>query len=124
MFAAAALLARGAPVLESAAAPPREAGAPAGALLAVAFTSSVASFLYENLWFRLFEHVLGASIYAFSTMLAGFLIGISLGGALAAPFARTRRGSARALAATQLGAAFFSCLAFAFVDQLPELASR
>lgn len=123
VFVAAALLARGAPVLEAEPAPLREADAPTP-VLAVAFVSSVASFLYENLWFRLFEHVLGASIYAFSTMLAGFLIGISLGGALAAPFARTRRGSARGLALTQLGAALFSFLAFAFVDNLPELASR
>ena len=77
-------------------------------MLAVAFASSVASFTYENIWFRLFEHVLGASIYAFSTMLAGFLIGIALGGALAAPLARTQRGSARGLALTQIGAACFS----------------
>jgi len=126
VFAAAALLARGAPVLAATPAPRRVEGAPVAAalVLAVAFASSVASFLYENLWFRLFEHVLGASIYAFSTMLASFLIGISLGGALAAPLARTQRGSARGLAATQIGAAFFSFLAFAFVDQLPELAIR
>jgi hypothetical protein len=66
--------------------------------------------------------VLGASIYAFSTMLAGFLIGIALGGALAAPWARTQRGSARALALTQIGAAAFSFLAFSLLDHLPELA--
>jgi spermidine synthase len=124
VFAAAALLARRAPPLAAESAPLREPGAPAGMLLSVAFFSSVASFLYENLWFRLFEHVLGASIYAFSTMLAGFLLGISLGGAIAAPLARTRAGSARWLAATQLGAAAFSVGAFLFVDGLPALASR
>lgn len=124
VFVSAALLSRGAPPLPAEPAPLREAGAPSGPILAVAFASSVASFLYENLWFRLFEHVLGASIYAFSTMLAGFLIGISIGGALAAPLARSRRGSAAALALTQLGAALFSFLAFAFVDHLPEYASR
>jgi spermidine synthase len=123
VFAAAALLARGAPVLEAEPAPLREADAPTP-VLAVAFASSVASFLYENLWFRLFEHVLGASVYAFSTMLAGFLIGISFGGALAAPFARTRRGSARALAVMQIGAALFSFAAFVLVDRLPEVASE
>jgi spermidine synthase len=124
VFAAAALLARGALVVAPGAPPARPEGLPVrGALVvAVAFLSSVASFIYENLWFRLFEHVLGASIYAFSTMLAGFLIGIALGGALAAPFARTQRGSARGLALTQIGAALFSCLAFVGVDQLPELA--
>jgi spermidine synthase len=124
VFAAAALLARRAPPLAAEPAPLREPGSPAGVLLTVAFFSSVASFLYENLWFRLFEHVLGASIYAFSTMLAGFLLGISLGGAIAAPLARTRTGSVRGLAATQLGAAAFSVGAFLLVDGLPEAASR
>ncbi len=125
VFAAAALLARGASLLDAARERPAEEAAPVAAavVLAVAFASSTASFLYENLWFRLFEHVLGASIYAFSTMLASFLIGISLGGALAAPLARTRRGSAHGLALTQLGAAFCSVLAFSFVDQLPALAA-
>jgi spermidine synthase len=124
VFAAAALLARRAPPLAAEPAPLREPGAPVGALLSVAFLSSVASFLYENLWFRLFEHVLGASIYAFSTMLAGFLLGISLGGALAAPLARTRAGSARGLAATQLGAAACAVGAFLLVEGVPGVASR
>ncbi|MEN8159617.1 MAG: fused MFS/spermidine synthase [Myxococcota bacterium] len=92
-------------------------------VLAVAFCSSVASFTYENLWFRLFEQVVGASIYAFSTMLGGFLIGIALGGAAAAPLARTRRGSAVGLALSQIGAAVFSALAFVWVDSLPMLAA-
>jgi spermidine synthase len=124
VFAAAALLARRAPPLAAETSPLREPGAPAGVLLAVAFFSSIASFLYENLWFRLFEHVLGASIYAFSTMLAGFLLGISLGGAVAAPLARTRAGSARGLALAQLGAAACSVAAFLLVERVPDVASR
>ncbi len=125
VFGAAALLSRGARSVQAAAPAARRGLEVSGGLvLAVAFLSSVASFTYENVWFRLFEHVLGASIYAFSTMLAGFLIGIALGGALAAPLARTQRGSARGLAATQLGAALFSLAAFALMDQLPELAFR
>ncbi len=124
VFVAATLIARGARALdlEHATSRHRSVEVRGAIVLAVAFASSVASFTYENLWFRLFEHVLGASIYAFSTMLGGFLIGIALGGALAAPLARTQRGSARGLALTQLGVALFSFLAFAFVDDLPELA--
>ena len=126
VFLAAALLSRGArtfdahPVPESAGRLERSGQL----VLAVAFVSSVASFVYENMWFRLFEHVLGASIYAFSTMLGSFLIGIALGGAVAAPLARTRAGGARGLAAAQLGVAAFSFLAFAVVDHLPALASH
>jgi spermidine synthase len=126
VFVAAALLARGARTFQAEPAPAAGGGLEvrAALVLAVAFASSVASFTYENIWFRLFEHVLGASIYAFSTMLAGFLIGIALGGALAAPLARTQRGSARGLALTQIGAALFSFVAFAFVDHLPEWALK
>jgi len=126
VFVAAALLARGARSLPAELRSPRarDGEVQTALVLAVAFASSVASFTYENVWFRLFEHVLGASIYAFSTMLAGFLIGIALGGALAAPWARTQRGSARGLALTQIGAACFSSLAFAFVDHLPDLAAQ
>jgi spermidine synthase len=126
VFVAAALLARGARSLpaELRTSHARSGEVQTALVLAVAFASSVASFIYENVWFRLFEHVLGASIYAFSTMLAGFLIGIALGGALAAPWARSQRGSARGLALTQIGAACFSLLAFACVDHLPELASQ
>ena len=126
VFAAAALLARGAApaVPETLRRPADALRVRAGLVLVVAFLSSVASFTYENLWFRLFEHVLGASIYAFSTMLAGFLLGIALGGALAAPLARTQRGSAQGLALTQILAAVFSALAFVAVDELPELAFR
>src|SRR5262245_17170692 len=77
VFAAAWLLARGARVIPASPPAVHEGLEVRGALvLAVAFASSVASFTYENIWFRLFEHVLGASIYAFSTMLAGFLLGI------------------------------------------------
>jgi spermidine synthase len=126
VFLAAALLARGAHSLPAELRPTRarDAEVQTALVLAVAFTSSVASFTYENVWFRLFEHVLGASIYAFSTMLAGFLIGIALGGALAAPRARTQRGSARGLAFTQIGAAFFSFVAFTLLDYLPDLALK
>jgi spermidine synthase len=125
VFVAAALLARGARTFQASSPPARAGLEVRGTLvLAVAFASSVASFTYENIWFRLFEHVLGASIYAFSTMLAGFLLGIALGGAIAAPLARTQRGSARGLALTQIGAACFAFVAFEFVDHLPGLALK
>ncbi len=124
VFVAAALLARSARSIDAATQPSGAPSVGVQRVLAVAFVSSVASFTYENIWFRLFEHVLGASIYAFSTMLAGFLIGIALGGALAAPWARTQRGSTRGLALTQIGAACFSFLAFFLLDQLPALALK
>jgi spermidine synthase len=126
VFAAAAALARGAGAVAAGPRPSRAEGLGGRArlVLAVAFGSSVASFVYENLWFRLFEHVLGTSIYAFSAMLASFLLGIALGGALAAPLARTQDGSARGLALSQLGTALFSFLAFLLVDRVPDVVQQ
>ncbi|MEE8141870.1 MAG: fused MFS/spermidine synthase, partial [Planctomycetota bacterium] len=53
-------------------------------VLPMVLVSGIASFTYEVLWTRLLAHTLGTSIYAFATMLASFLIGITLGSALAA----------------------------------------
>ena len=52
-------------------------------MLPLIFVSGIVSFTYEVLWVRLLEHMLGGSVYAFSTMLASFLAGIALGAAVA-----------------------------------------
>ncbi len=52
--------------------------------LFVVFCSGFASLLYEIVWVRLLVMVLGGSVYAFSIMLATFLIGLSLGALLIA----------------------------------------
>jgi len=93
-----------------------------GAILVLMLASGVLSFTYEVLWTRLLEHVLGASVYAFATMLASFLIGIALGAALAARLASDRERSVRGFALAQLGTALLSLVAFAVVDHLPALA--
>ncbi|MDB4512330.1 fused MFS/spermidine synthase, partial [Arenicella sp.] len=60
-------------------------------ILPIMLLSGANSFIYEVLWTRLLGHVLGGSITAFSTMLAGFLSGIAIGSAVASRFAKTRR---------------------------------
>jgi len=49
-------------------------------LLAVAFLTGAASFLYEIAWLRMLVLVQGASTHAFETMLSAFILGIALGG--------------------------------------------
>ncbi len=49
-------------------------------LLAVAFFTGAASFLYEIAWLRMLVLVQGASTHAFETMLSAFILGIALGG--------------------------------------------
>jgi len=123
VFGAAAVLARRAPALPPApAAAAREPGGAAWILPLVAVSGAV-SFGYEVLWVRLLGHVLGASTYAFATMLASFLTGITLGSAAAARLARDPRRAAVGFAAAQLGTAALSLAAFEAVDALPALAA-
>lgn len=106
---------------------PRTAGPkPRGSMhwvLPLIALSGMVSFIYEILWTRLLGLVLGGSVYAFATMLAGFLLGITLGSAVASRLARTPRDGALGFTLTQLGIAALSFTAFALADRLPELAS-
>jgi spermidine synthase len=96
-----------------------------GALvLPILFFSGVVSFTYEVLWTRLLGHIVGGSVYAFATMLATFLLGLTLGGALGSRVATSRARAAAVLVLMQLGAALLSYAAFAVLDVLPLLAQR
>ncbi|MGH8732216.1 MAG: hypothetical protein ACREVB_00870, partial [Burkholderiales bacterium] len=48
-------------------------------LLAVAFFTGLASFVYEICWIRMLSLVLGASTHSFELMLATFIFGLALG---------------------------------------------
>jgi spermidine synthase len=50
------------------------------ALLAVAFLTGMASFIYEIGWIRMLSLVLGASTHSFELMLSTFILGLALGG--------------------------------------------
>jgi predicted membrane-bound spermidine synthase len=52
----------------------------ANLLLAVAFFTGLASFVYEIVWIRMLSLVLGASTHSFELMLATFILGLALGG--------------------------------------------
>ncbi|HXZ86904.1 MAG TPA: fused MFS/spermidine synthase, partial [Myxococcota bacterium] len=111
-----------APLLASAAPAPAPGGALARwnpGLLAygtVGFTSLV----YEVTWTRALSMVMGSSIYAFSCMLAAFLLGIALGSLASARVADrvTRPLLAYAAGLTALGLLSFA--SFALLPHLPE----
>jgi len=73
---AAAAIARPLPGVGAAA--PRSRGS--DVLLAVAFFTGLASFIYEIGWIRMLSLVLGASTHSFEVMLATFIFGLALGG--------------------------------------------
>ena len=85
-------------------------------ILPIMLLSGAISFVYEVLWTRMLSHVLGSSIYAFSTMLASVLTGIALGGALAAAVIRDRKSAAHALVVVQLLTAAASAFAYLHLD--------
>lgn len=118
----AAAIARGAPPPPSPAPGPAAGRGRIEAILPLIALSGFVSFAYEVLWTRLLGHVLGASVYAFATMLATFLAGIALGSAVASRFARDRRSAAIGFGVCQLGTALLALGAFAGLDAIPDLA--
>jgi spermidine synthase len=83
-----------------------------GWILWLAGLSGAISFSYEIIFTRMLGHLLGGSVYAFATMLSGFLLGIALGGAIASRFATTRRVAAVGYVYAQVGAGICTLLAF------------
>lgn len=90
-------------------------------ILPVMLISGATSFVYEVLWTRLLGHVLGGSITAFSTMLAGFLSGIAIGSAIASRFAYSKRQATLMFIIAQIGIALTSMFIY---YQLPSLIPR
>lgn len=90
-------------------------------LLPIMLLSGANAFLYEVLWTRMLNHVLGGSVYAFATMLATFLAGISLGSAIGGRYTRNREQAVGAFAVSQIAIAVASMLIYLFLDRLvPE----
>lgn len=86
-------------------------------ILPLMLMSGAVSFFHEVLWTRMLSHVLGSSINAFGVMVASFLAGIALGGAVGAWLARTRRWAMPAFAASQLACAVAAGAAFLFLER-------
>ena len=77
---------------------PAASGATAAVLLAVFAASGLASLALEVVWFRMLVLILPATTYAFTTMLATVLGGITAGSLLAAAWLRRDRDWLRVLA--------------------------
>jgi spermidine synthase len=81
-------------------------------VLPLMLLAGAVAFFQEVLWTRMLAHVVGSSIYAFGVMVASFLTGIALGGALGATLARNRERAALALAIALIFAAAAAALAY------------
>jgi spermidine synthase len=82
------------------------------------FASGAAALLFEVLWFRALGRVLGNTVWAGALVLTAFMLGLALGGVLAARWAQRVRNPARAFAFAELTVAITGTLV---VWGLPEL---
>jgi len=81
-------------------------------VLPIMLFSGAVSFVHEVLWTRMLQHSVGSSVFAFGIMVASFLAGIALGGAVGSVVARNRRAAASGLAISQIGVAAGGVLAW------------
>ncbi len=83
--------------------------------------SGFAAMVYEVAWTRAFVQVFGNSTYAFTTMLAAFLIGLALGAAVAGWFVDRARQPALVLAWLQFGIGLWAVVCTPLIEWLPDL---
>jgi spermidine synthase len=104
-----------------AAKPAGEAGSRRTRVLLFIFAcSGAAAMLYEVAWTRVLAVALGSSVYAFSTMLGTFLLGIALGsGIFSVLLARRGRGGLESLAVLQVALGILVLMATNQLDGLP-----
>lgn len=92
-------------------------------VLPLMLLAGAVAFFQEVLWARMLSHVVGSSIYAFGVMVASFLTGIALGGAVGAAIARNRQRAALALALALIAAAVAAAIAYLQLEALlPKIA--
>jgi len=78
--------------------------------------SGAVALFHEVLWTRMLSQVLGSSLSAFGLMLASFLGGLALGGAVGSALARNRRFAVSAFAASQIAGALAAVCAYVLVE--------
>ncbi len=109
------------------------AGKPAGpsrpgrleaALLLAYGLSGAAALAYEVAWTRVLSLVMGSSVYAFSLMLAAFILGLAIGSAVAGRFVDRLRDAATGFAVAELGIGLTALAAVPLLGQLPVAVVR
>jgi spermidine synthase len=89
--------------------------------LAVSALSGFASLLYEVAWSRALILTMGSTVYAFTVILAAFILGLACGSALAARRAPRVRDPVAALGIVQAAIGIAAVALFWFLGDLPVL---
>lgn len=92
-----------------------------GAALVAIGISGAASMSYEIVWTRALSLVLGSSTYAFTAMLATFLVGLALGAAIVARSLRGRRPALAAFGVLEVAVALSALATLPGLGRLPDV---
>lgn len=90
-------------------------------LLGAFALSGAAALIYEVTWTRALSLVIGSTTYALSTMLATFMGGLALGGALGGRLADRGKNLVAAFAACELGIGLAGVLSLPLIYALPRV---
>ncbi|MAS92934.1 MAG: hypothetical protein CMO55_07020 [Verrucomicrobiales bacterium] len=82
----------------------------------VVLVSGAVSFSGEVMWTRLLSQILGGTVYSFGTILAIFLVGLSIGSTVASRFVKSEQIARTALVWAQIGIATTLALGFLSLD--------
>jgi len=77
--------------------------------------------IYEIIWIRPLSLVFGTTIYAVSTIIASFILGLAVGSWLAGRYTDRLRDPLRYFAFVQLGVGFYGILLLPIFGALPEI---
>lgn len=98
-----------------------EESAPKAWWLLVAFAvAGFASLVYEVAWTRVLVLVIGSTVYAYTTMLTIFILGIGLGSLLIAPLLDRRKDLLLWFAAMEAAIGFWALVSLPLFNALPE----
>jgi len=106
------------PVPPEPGAPPRPAGALRAGLVLFGISGGVAM-VYEEVWQRALQLVIGSSVYAFAILLAAFLLGLAAGAAAYSRRTAHQPGQPSNLAVAQLLVALAAAAGAGILDDLP-----
>ncbi len=95
-----------------------------GMLVTVLVVTGAAAMALQVLWVRALGTALGPSTYAFSAIVCAYLVGLAIGGALAAYLAKHTRDARLALAWVLVGTGLATFFGVVVVDDLPLLLHR
>ena len=92
-------------------------------ILPLMFLSGAVALFHEILWTRLSSHVLGSSLQAFGTMLAGFLGGLALGAGVGSALARDRRIAVAGWVVAEIACAVSAASAYLLIGRASNSAA-